>query len=397
MDTRRRAAIAVGLALATLPVAAQTNDHVFRSWRWSEDIGSPRAAGLAGAFVAVADDSSATFLNPAGLALLPKTELEGSVLSAGSSTVGLIGDHLSSRMDPGSFAGGGLIAKRLAIGAYLTRAQHSHVVLDSTSPALSDESGFLDMEVTDAGAALAWHPIDRVYIGGRLNVSHLALEGLWNIAPTLPASVKRSAEALQVGLNAGTSRVVVDGGVLVQVTESVRFGIVHRQGVSWEVNRTASNPTLRTQLDARSTELRSPSTFAAGLSWRVSPQVLVSTQLDYVLYGSLQSNLDIRHEAFARDDYALSNAFEPRVGLEFSRRVGAVSLQLRGGIYSQAPGSLAYSGTDADEAAAFQAAKRRTLIATGVSVITRVGLRLDASALFGGDGTQVTGGVALRF
>src|SRR6185295_10338890 len=205
------------------------------------------------------------------------------------------------------------------------------------------------------------------------------------------------AETLQVGLDSGETRATVDASALVQITHSVRFGFTHRQGVSWDVNRTSTNTALKVQLDTRPTELRSPSVFCAGLAWRVSPQVLLSAQVDYVLYSQLQSNLDIRHGAFARDDYQLENAAEPRIGIELSRRVGSVSLQLRGGVHNQAPGSLQYLGTDTEEKLAFPAIKRRTLVATGLSVISRIGLRLDSSAQFQEEGIAVALGLAIRF
>lgn len=396
MTTRwPRVVFAIASTACALPATAQTNDHLFRSWRWTEEIEAPRAAGLAGAFVAVADDSSATVLNPAGIMLLPKTELAATMAASASGTISPIGDRQDSRTDPGFIGGAGLIAKRLAIGAYLNRAHHDHVVLDSAIPALAEETGFLDVAVTDAGAALAWQPMRRVYVGGRLNVRHLSLEGLWSSPPIVQPQFR--SQAIQVGLNAGADRLTVDAGVLVQLTDALRFGLAHRQGASWEVNRLATNPTLKLPLDSRPTQFRSPSAFSSGLAWHVNPQVMLTAQVDYVLYGQLQSSLDIRHGAFARDDYQLRNAFEARMGVELSRRLGAVSLQLRGGIYSQAPGQLRYVGDDQGESLAFPPTTRRTLVATGLSVISRLGLRFDSSLQYQGEGLRMAVGLALRF
>ena len=63
---------------------AQTNDQLFRSWRWSPEAGSARTAGMGGAFAAVADGSEASWLNPAGLATLAKSEV-GAGLARSSS------------------------------------------------------------------------------------------------------------------------------------------------------------------------------------------------------------------------------------------------------------------------------------------------------------------------
>ena len=57
------------------PAAAQTPDPIFAGYRFApEDVGS-RPAGLGGAFVAVADETKAAVVNPAGLTLIPITEV----------------------------------------------------------------------------------------------------------------------------------------------------------------------------------------------------------------------------------------------------------------------------------------------------------------------------------
>src|SRR5262245_2766907 len=391
-----RASLVLGVLAAAVPTAAQTNDHVFRSFRWTEEIEAPRAAGLAGAFVAVADDSSATVLNPAGMLQLPKTEIQAALAATASGTLPPLGDRLVSRTDPGFIGGAGLIARTLAIGAYLVRGHHGHVVLDSSAPDSPEETGFLNETVTDGGVALAWRPFHRVALGGRLNVRHLALEGLWSKHTGLEIR-SQNPEALSVGLNAGSDRITVDGGILVQATNSLRFGFAHRQGASWEVSRLATNPNYKLPLDSRPTEFRCPSVFSGGAAWRLNPQVLVSAQVDYVLYQQLQSNLDIRQGVFERTDYVLDNAFEPRLGVELSRRIGSLSVQLRGGVHSQAPGAVRYVGKILTEELSFPATKRRTIVATGFSVVSRIGLRLDAALRFGEEATAGSLGLAVRF
>src|SRR5262245_15743965 len=54
---------------------AQTPDPLFAGWSFApEGVGS-RPAGLGGAFVALADDTKAAYVNPAGLTLVPLTEV----------------------------------------------------------------------------------------------------------------------------------------------------------------------------------------------------------------------------------------------------------------------------------------------------------------------------------
>jgi long-subunit fatty acid transport protein len=380
-----RTTIGLLLFVAAVRAQAQTNDHVFRSWRWGEDISAPRAAGMAGAFVAVGDDSSANILNPAGIALLPKTELAASLLSRGSGTV--LGDSLQSRMGIGYVGGAGRLARNWAIGGYLTEPFDSRATLSST--ALGD-TGFLNVTVTDAGAAAAWHPASRLYVGGRLNVRHLRLQGLWSHVTAA------GANDLRVGLATGKDRIAGSAGVLFQATERLRLGAVFHQGASWEVDRKSQSPALGVDLDSSPTALRVPSCASAGASWRLSPRLLLAGQADYVFYGQIQSNLDIRQGAFDRRQYALSNALEARLGAEASWRVSSVSAQLRGGLHSRAPATAAFMGTDAMEAAAFAGSTRRLVATLGGALVTRA-LRFDVAAMFAGSRTMITAGVAMRF
>src|SRR5262249_61648845 len=57
--------------LCAASASAQTNDDAFRHWQWREPSVGARTAGLADAFVPLANDDSAVLVNPAGLAILP--------------------------------------------------------------------------------------------------------------------------------------------------------------------------------------------------------------------------------------------------------------------------------------------------------------------------------------
>lgn len=373
-------------------VHAQSNDHVFRSWRWAEDIPSPRAAGLGGAFVAIADDSSAAFLNPAGLTLLPKTEIAAGLLSRGAGTSALA-DVLQPSTRLGSIAGAGLITEKWAIGAYVNEPRRVQSTLSPLMfPDGSQDSGYIEATVRDVGAAVGWRPSHLVRLGLRLNVSHLRTVGESSRRTT------EGAEDLRVGMASGTSRMTGNLGVLIEPVDRIRLGLVIQSGASWPVERTAINPDLGVVLDSGTDFIvRAPAVVAGGVAVRLSERVLVAGQLDYVRYGEIQSVLAVRQGSAVRADYHLDNAFEPHAGIEFSMPVRSFSVQLRGGLHSQAPGSLAYEGSDASEVTAFQASKRRLLASSGLSLVSRSGFRTDLAATFGGDRRMLSAGMALRF
>src|SRR5215472_15493568 len=156
---------------------SQTNDHAWRSFDWFEDVGAPRAAGVGGAFVGLADDSSAILFNPAGLATLTKIEVLGSAPDRTSGTL-LHGDTTASRVGIGLISVAAPIREtHLAIGGYIAQPFDEQITVAATPVGGSQDFGSLNTRITDYGAALAWMPIHDFYIGVRVNASHLDMGG----------------------------------------------------------------------------------------------------------------------------------------------------------------------------------------------------------------------------
>lgn len=58
------------LCLTSVTLQAQTNEETFRTYQFDFNLPGARAGGMGGAFIGAADDATATFANPAGLAFL---------------------------------------------------------------------------------------------------------------------------------------------------------------------------------------------------------------------------------------------------------------------------------------------------------------------------------------
>ena len=158
---------------------AQTNDHLFRSWRWSTEATSPRALGLAGAVTAGADDVGAAVQNPAALAGLTKSEVAASLVSrrAGEAPPG---DALSARTTGIGFAGlAGRIGSRLVVAGTLSESHARRTRLDDALelPDGVPETGELESVVTEIGLAAAFRLTPRVHAGARVALSRLSLDG----------------------------------------------------------------------------------------------------------------------------------------------------------------------------------------------------------------------------
>jgi hypothetical protein len=388
------AAAAVLLVLEACAAAhAQTNDHYFRSWRWTPEALSPRAIGLAGAMTAGAEDVSAAVHNPAGLAGLTKSEASASLLSRRTGEAPL-GDALVSRTGVG-FAGlAARVGARLVVAGTLSETQARRVRMNDALvlPDGVPESGELEAVVTEIGLAAAWRLTPRVHLGARLSGSRLSLDGGYDREPPGGPVELRVAGSADVSTAGGTF------GLVVQPARRVTLGFSATPGRHWRVTRTAVSPLLGSVLDPGSGfDVKQPSVISTGLSVEASLKLRLTAQLDRVGYGEIQSSLVIGQGARSRDEYALEDAWEPRVAVELSLPRRASSVQLRGGLHWQATGALRFQGLDALESATFVGDERSLTAAVGASLVTSKWLRIDLAAQFAHERNAFAAGLAGRF
>lgn len=384
---------AIMMILAAAPFAkAQTNDHLYRSWRWEEDLSAPRPAGMAGAFVAVANDSSAAALNPAGLLILPKGEIAGSLLRRGSGTLSS-GDSLAAASGVGLLGG----ARRFgswAVGAYYSEPREVQIGINPIPlPDRTRDQGFLDASVKDFGASVAYRVSPRLRLGAGILGARLELNG------TDARDFRRGPDLEHVNASAEDTSFRAIVGALYDWSEKLRLGLTVRTGTTWKVTRSAWVISRALVLDPGSLyEVRAPDAYSAGASYRLLNHLLVSGQLDYVRYSQISSGLT-QPVGNPGGAYVLDDAFEPRAGAEWWHPLRSLELQFRGGLYSQAGNALRFVGSDKVEAATFRGTDRRLLGAVGASVVkTRGpahGLAFDTGLVFGGDHTVLVAGARL--
>ena len=391
----RHAKAWAGLAVLSVCAAAdaQTNDHYFRSWRWTPEAVSPRAIGLAGAVTAGAEDSSAAVHNPAGLAGLTKSEASASLLGRRAGE-GPLGDALVSRTGIG-FAGlAARIGGRWVVAGTLSETQARRTRLNEALelPDGVPETGELEAVVTEVGLAAAWRLTPRVHVGARVSRSRLSLDGEYNREPP------GGPVELRVSTTDDVSATGAAFGLAAEPARRVKLAVSATPGLRWRVTRTAVSPLLGAVLDPGSGyDLSRPSMISTGVSVEPSLKLRLTAQLDRVGYGEIQSSLVIGQGEHRRDDYALEDAWEPRVGVELSLPRRASSIQLRGGLHWQAAGALRYRGTDPLEAATFVGDERSLAAGVGASLVTAKWLRIDLAARFAHERNVFAAGLAGRF
>ena len=372
---------------------AQTNDRVYRSWRWEEEIASARPAGLAGAFVGVADDASAATLNPAGLLALPEKgrELSASALHRDSGAAGP--DSLLSRTNLGYGGAAFRLGSSWAVGAFYAEPRSLRLeVAPFQLPSGMVDHGFIEAEMRNFGVSAAYRATDRLRLGAGLMASRLVLDsnGGESINRVFNEVTNQSSE---------DTRLRPSVGALYDASSMWRLGLLIRPGTSWTVSRESFDPNASIVLDPGSTHhVRAPDVYSAGTSVRVVDRVLLTGQLDFVRYSQIKDDLEImRGQGVIAEDYVLDDALEARGGLEWTIPAGAFDVALRGGVYSQAPGSIVYVGPNRDEAAAFAGSKRRVLGTAGATLMMHRGIGVDAAMVWGGGNDQLLLGARYRF
>jgi hypothetical protein len=374
-----RALLPLILFLALSPGAgAQTTDPIFARWSWAppELGGSP--SGVGGAFVAVADGTRASYLNPAGLALIPLSEVG---LSSGEPWLGA-----ARRVNP-------LLGMRL--GAYVAELEDRRVDLAGLGgPAPT--GGSLGASVREAGLSLAAHPIARVRVGGTVSWSRQKLDGERLVFDDRGGGTPAAA------VQGETTRVRLTAGMLVgllgrggRALPSLRFGLAYQPGFDWSAQMTSAGSTT-------SIDVRRPSLLSAGLYWRANDRWSFATQADYIRYSEVVDTLTRNVGPAAAAGFSLPSTVEPRFGAEYGVTLwcGCGVVRLRAGVHYQAPGTLRYDGTDPVAVQAFPNRRWHAAAAFGGSFYTEHfanAIRLDVDARDVFDQRTLSVGLAWRF
>jgi hypothetical protein len=346
--------VLLSCALAS-PGTAQTPDASFAGYSFAPPSVGSRPAGLGGAFVGLADDTKAAVVNPAGLTLIPLTEV---ALSSGE-----------------RWAAASAGRRLIRLAGYLTRS-------DAQAPAL-------DSLVSEGGLAAGFQPIRRASLGVAVAWSRLSLE-----APSPSTGTPPSTEDTQARFTAGVLLDLLDrtGKRL----PALRLGLSYQPGFDWSLRLPPSPGAAPAPID-----VRRPTRVAAGLAYRPSDRWTLAAQGDLIRYREVVDTLH-RNSETAAEDWKLPDVVEPRVGVEFSAPLwcGCGVVRLRGGLNYRSAGSLRYAGADAMLAQAFDHDAWETAASLGGSFFAEHfghALRIDVDSRDLFQGPDLSFGLVFRF
>jgi long-subunit fatty acid transport protein len=315
------------LCLGGWPAAAQTTAQFPVQF----DFLNPGARSLAmgSAFVGAADDATAAFTNPAGLAFIARFEvafegryraMDTTYLSGGrvSGTVSGIGlDTVATpiraidadaALTPAFFSVMLPIGARATVTGYrheLTRVENSFfsqgVFRRGSFGGVTDDAtrelpigGHRRVRVTNYGASAGLRLTDRIAVGGGVAVSHLDLDAsferftLTSDTFSPPDMSLTTATATQ---ESGDVSVGVNVGGLYRLTDRLSIGLTYRRGPSFEFGQEDALPLSGIEV-SRSGRFKVPDVIGAGVSWlaldRAAGRLAFLFDVDRVAYSQLK-------------------------------------------------------------------------------------------------------------
>lgn len=326
------------------PAQAQ-EDASFAGFQLNRSLPGARSLALGGAFVAVADDATAAFANPAGLSQLERPEISAEARSWSADTfytsrgrAGFAGEaDLFETGESTSDTSGLSFAsfvwastdKPWSVGVYRHQlADFSSffasqgVVNDGSPPLFGPYTFSTDFAVENTGLSASWAFDGGLSIG--LGVSHyeLSLSSIERVFRDPPPGLDSNfiAQVASGGKQAEDEDVAVNAGLLLQLGPRVTLGAAYRQGPSF-----AMREFFQGAFDVDS-ELTLPDQWAVGLAIRPTDRITVSLQYDRVEYSSLlegnRLQTAVETGIGTEGQFRLDDANELRLGVEMDFQLG---------------------------------------------------------------------------
>jgi long-chain fatty acid transport protein len=371
-----------------------------------------KSLALGGAFAGLADDATATFANPAGLTYLlgPEASVEvrgqrttSPFLERGRLSGNLINQGIDTIQGPlfvdstGTNVGVGYLSVvyphrsfRWVVAGYrheLARVEETFLSqgvfqqdpTEFTSRRDSPQEAVREVSITGYGGGGAYKVRQNVSVGATLTIysfdidsvfRRFDIDGFTGPAKTDVVFGQSTQQGSDVGL-APTFGVSADYG-------RARVGVVYRMGPSFDF-------TTDSGIDpSRTVKFRVPHTLGGGVSFRATPQLLLSGEVTYIDYSRLMDEfvIDQARPFGLQDSFTIDDGTEFHVSAQYAvLRDNRSPVRLRVGLWFDPDHSLNYEP-----------------VRPPITVDDRLfDERMGTILAQGGSQTHITGGVGLNF
>lgn len=375
------------LALSVAPAWAQTSLQIPLQFDFLNP--GARSLSLGGAFVALADDATAGFANPAGLMGLSRMQvsielrgrrLESPFLERGRLS-GVISNQLTDTIQGPVFgksvdrsAGVGFVSvvvpsqklpRRWTFAAFrheLVRVDQSFSSngvfqqdrTEFTSRRDFPQEGQRRIDLTNYGVAGSVAVNDRTFVGASLSVYHFEIDALFRrvdfagfLGPPIPNVELGRSSQRGSGFSPAPSfgvqhclRKCED-----RATSSTRLGAAFRMGPSFEYDTQDGPDPLRTQT------FRSPHMLALGVFREVvwtGHRLALTGEVTYVGYARLEEDyvIDQARGSGLQDQFFVANGLEFHAGVQYTAETWPWVPRFRAGVWSDPNHTVQYRGDD---------------------------------------------------
>lgn len=361
-------ALITGIAwLFGSPAFAITDEEGNASIQFNFSPPGARSLAMAGAFIALADDATAAYSNPAGLMQLAAPEVSMEVRQTsyktefvnsgafsvdpfGVSNIGKASNQ--SNVNDISFLSFVMPRENWAVAIYHHKFLDFETEFSSLGPIAADDSisitpfsAVSDVESAVTGLSAAYKVNDDFAVGLSLNRYEFDIDSnTTRVARGTDNVLFRTAQQgqdIQLGYNFGARY---------QLNEQLRFGLVYRRAPKFTYDATRFND-VGMQEFLKETNFDTPDLYGIGAAWRPFEVLTLNLDLNYITYGDLTGRVDSNFvfddssNRSSLDPLKIRNGLEVRLGSEYTFTYFKNPFSVRAGVWYDPAHSIQFRGT----------------------------------------------------
>jgi len=457
VDGRAAEVVVIALLSVMVPAGArvaeaQTNERIYEDLDFRFVTPGARAVGMGKTFVGLGDDATAAESNPAGLSNLLEQEFSVEFIGTqikhrrfipgGNPSTQTFGDYvatpsfLSYVMPMGRWT---MSFFRHSVQDYRERFAFAERALPDSSDDFEDGAfGTISSQSENHGVSAAFVVHPRLSIGGSWSYSTLSLASRARSG----SPERRGTELIESNPRNGTDTIDSDSaqsavvGLMFKPKRGLSFGATYHKRVNFEVDTTFFGQFLRTSVpgdpSTRESVVRTgdrftvdyvmPSRFAAGASWRPTPNLTVLADWARIRYSERVTKRFLIVDFHDPDaglivdeqtrvcrqpcNFFVPNASEVHAGVEYRWYHPKFTMAFRAGTFSDPDHPLRFrsGGNNLDHPAdrilsfRFNTAELRTRYAVtgGWGIALKNRFQIDAAISSGDDATEIVVSMVIR-
>jgi long-subunit fatty acid transport protein len=391
-------------AVCSSRASAQTDEQTFQQFQWNFSTPGARANAMGGAFLATADDATATVTNPAGLISLtrPQFYVEYKNTDVKVDRLATVNSWLPGLHNPTTFStdinalsffsASVPVGKRVAVGftihQFLNYQESFHLApravpdANNTSLIFRDAGGLsyadtpvqgdVNFQGTSYGASFAVAVTSQLNVGLTLAESHLTARDTntrfnVNFGSTFPANPTALSESpiirTESTINDSANGFGFAVGGLFRPNEKISVGFSYTKGPSFHLSENDQfNPGFSSNTQSPLTTqsgfpvtitIHVPDRYGVGVAARPVSKLLVGFDVVRVLYSNLARDFTVIEKTgnlatVSPSLFSIDDVTELHVGGEYNVLGGAYPLFLRAGAYTNPNHAVRFSATAAN-------------------------------------------------